>query len=210
MARPGQALTAAPPCGGVTVARLTARARIRPPSATPQPAYTSTMRRRASSAANAGSTRPAVTQDGGNPGPPGLSSSSEPGRSAAAASPGRTRPASAKNAEGLVTRWKVHGMRSTPGTTATIQALRTVRGPSQDQAAVAATAAITATGQASGTKAAVTAVSRPAAQAALAAVRGFPVSTRPARTPISGSSTNATTVPIRPTATAPVATGSSA
>ena len=109
-----------------------------------------------------------------------------------------------------MTRWKVHGMRSTPGTTATIQALITVRGPSQDQAAVAATAATTATGQASGTKAAVTAVSRPAAQAARVAVRLFPVSTRPARTPMSGSSTKATTVPIRPAATAPVATGSRA
>src|ERR1700744_3229877 len=106
-------------------------------------------------------------------------------------------------------------MRSTPGTSATIQALITVRGPSQDQAAVAATAAITATGQASGTKAAVTAVSRPAAQAARRAGRrdgeaggGGAVSTRPTMMPTSGSSTKATTVPIRPAATAPVATGS--
>src|SRR5689334_25181816 len=101
-------------------------------------------------------------------------------------------------------------MRSTPGTSATIQALITVRRPSQDQAAAAATAAITATAQASGTKAAVTAVSRPAPQAARVAVRGLPVSIRPTSTPINGSSTKATTVPIRPAATAPVATGSSA
>jgi len=101
-------------------------------------------------------------------------------------------------------------MRSTAGTTAMIQALITVRAPSQDQAAVAASAAITATGQASGTKAAVTPVSRPAAHAARRATRSGAVSTLPAMTPIGGSSTKATTVPIRPAATAPVATGSSA
>ena len=138
----------------------------------PHPAYTRARRRRASSAPNAGSTSPAVTQAGGSPGPPGLSSSSDSGRSRAAASPGRTRPASPKNADGLVTRWKVQGMRMTPGSTATMAALTTVRGPSQGQAAAAATAAITATGQASGTKAAATAVSRPAAQAARRAARG--------------------------------------
>ena len=101
-------------------------------------------------------------------------------------------------------------MRSTAGTTAMIQALITVRAPSQDQAAAAATAAITATGQASGTKAAATAVSRPAAQAARRATCGGAVSTRPTMAPISGSSTKATAVPIRPAARAPVATGSSA
>ena len=123
IARPGQALTAAPPCGGVIRARLTTSARTSPASAMPHPAYTRTRRRRASSAPNAGSTSPAVTQGGGSPGPPGLSSSSDSGRSRATASPGRTRPASPKNADGLVTRWKVHGMRMTAGSTATMAAL---------------------------------------------------------------------------------------
>src|SRR5580704_16317937 len=120
-------------------------------------------------------------------------------------------------------------MRMTAGTTATITALITVRPPSQGQAAAAASAAITATGQTSGTKAAAIAVSRPAAQAARRAVKrdgpggtgggrppcteevgGGPVSIRPTIMPISGSSTKAAPVPIRPAATAPVATGSSA
>ena len=122
-----------------------------------------------------------MTQAGGSPGPPGLSSSSDSGRRPAAASPGRTRPASPKNADGLVTRWKVQGMRMMAGTTATIAALITVRAPSQGQAAAAATRAITATGQASGTKAAAIAISRPAAQAARRAARGRrrPASGRP-------------------------------
>ena len=111
-------------------------------------------------------------------------------------SPGLTRPASPKNADGLMTRWKVHGMRMTAGTTATITALTTVRGPSQRQAASAPSAAITATGQASGTKAAAMAVSRPAAQAARRAACGGPASIRPTMMPISGSSTKAATVPI--------------
>src|SRR4029077_15245864 len=90
---PGQALTAAPPCGGVIVARLTTRARTRAPSATPHPAYTRAERRRASSAANAGSTSPAVTQTGGRPGPPGLSRSSGSGPRRAGAGPGGARAA---------------------------------------------------------------------------------------------------------------------
>ena len=101
-------------------------------------------------------------------------------------------------------------MTMTAGTTATITALMTVRGPSQGQATTAPRAAITATAQASGTKAAATAVSRPAAQAARRAASGVPVSIRPIMMPISGSSTKATAVPIRPAATAPVTTGSSA
>jgi len=59
----------------------------------------------------------------------------------------------------------------TAGATATIAALMAVRRPSQGQAATAPSAAITATGQANGTKAAAIAVSRPAAQAARRAVK---------------------------------------
>ena len=65
-----------------------------------QPVYTRGSRLRASRAPNAGSTSPAVTQAGGSPGPPGLSSSTDSGRRPAKASPGRWIPASRKNAEG--------------------------------------------------------------------------------------------------------------
>ncbi len=212
VATPGQALTAVPP-GGLTCTRLTTSATASPPSAMAQPAYTSGSRLRASSAPNAGRRRPAVTQAGGSPGPPGRSSSTDSGLSAAAASPGRSIPASRKNADGLVTRWKVHGTRTAAGTTATIAALITAARPSRGfgvQAAATPTAARIAIGHTSGTKAAATAVSRPAAHAARRARLGGPVSIRPAAMPMSGSRTKATAVPMRPAATAPIATGSSA
>ncbi len=175
-----------------------------------QPAYTTDIRRRASSAPNAGTTSPTVTQAGGRPGPPGLSSSTDSGRRPAEASPGRCTPASRRNADGLVNRWNVQGMRTTAGTSATIAALIAVTRPSQGQAAIRPTAATTAIGQISGTKAAATAMSRPAAHAARRASRGGPASIRPTAMPMSGSRTKATRVPIRPAATAPIATGSSA
>ena len=181
-----------------------------PHSAMPHPAYTRAVRRRASRAQNAGSTSPAVTQAGGSPGPPGLSSSSDSGRRPAAASPGLTRPASPKNADGFVTRWKVHGMRMTAGTTATIAALidgppaepgpgrhRPERGDHRDRPGQRHEGGRDRDQQA-------------AAQAARRAARGGPASIRPTMMPISGSSTKAAAVPIRPAATAPVATGSSA
>ncbi len=210
IAIPGQALTAVPPGGGVSRTRLTTRAMTSPESPMPHPVYTRAGRRRASSAQNAGSTSPAVTQAGGSPGPPGLSSSNDFGRRLAAASPGLSNPASPKNAEGLATRWKLHGMRTAAGTAAAIAALTTVRGPSQRQAATAPSAATTAIGQISGTKAAAIAISRPAAHAARRAARGGPARIRPVMMPTSGSSTKATAVPTRPAATAPIATGSSA
>ena len=153
-----------------------------------------------------------MTQAGGSPGPPGRSSSTDSGRSAAA-SPGRSIPASRKNADGLVTRWKVHGTRTAAGTTATIAALIAVARPSlgfRAHAAARPTAARMVIGHTSGTKAAATAVSRPAAHAARRARLGGPVSIRPAAMPMSGSRTKATAVPMRPAATAPIATGSSA
>ncbi len=209
VATPGQALIAVPP-GAVTRTRLTTSATTSPPSAMAQPAYTTGIRLRASRAQNAGRTSPAVTQAGGSPGPPGLSSSTDSGRRPAEASPGRWTPASRKNAEALVNRWKVHGMRTTAGTAAAMAALTAVARPSQGQAAITPTAATTAIGQMSGTKAAATAMSRPAAHAARRARRGGPASIRPTAMPMSGSRTKATSVPIRPAATAPIATGSSA
>src|SRR6202167_3135805 len=216
IATPGQALTAGPPCGGVTRIRLTTRATTSPASAMPQPEYTRAVRLRSSSAQNAGSTRPAVTHTGGSPGPPGLSSSSEAGRSPAAAIPGPASPASSRKADGRANRSKVQGTRTTPGTTATITALDAVAGGSQRHAASAASAATTAIAQINGTNAAATAISRAAAQAALrvvnrdGTVEDGPVRTRPRAMPMSGSRTKATAVPILPAATAPMATGSSA
>ena len=53
-------------------------------------------------------------------------------------------------------------------------------------------------------------MSRPDAQAARRATRAEPVSIRPMVMAMSGSRTKATAVPMRPAATAPMATGSSA
>ncbi len=216
IATPGQALTAGPPCGGVTLIRLTTRATTSPASAMAQPEYTRAARLRSSSAPNAGSTRPAVTQTGGSPGPPGLTRSSDSGRNPAAAMPGPASPASSRKAAGLANRWKVQGRRTTPGTTATITALSAADGGSRRHAASAASAAATAIAQISGTNAAATAISRAAAQAALRVVKrdaladDGPARIRPKAIPMSGSRTKATAVPMRPAATAPMATGSSA
>ena len=64
--------------------------------------------------------------------------------------------------------------------------------------------------QNSGTKAATTAVSSPAAQAARRARRRGAVKTLPTSTATGGRSTSRTAVPSRPDATAPIPTGSSA
>src|SRR5271168_887321 len=101
-------------------------------------------------------------------------------------------------------------MRTAAGTAATITAFSTVRGPSQRQAATAPSAATAAIAQTSGTKAAAIATSKPDAHAARRAARGDPVSIRLIVIPVSGSRTKATAVPMRPAATAPIATGSSA
>src|SRR5580704_9339936 len=122
-AMPGQAGTVPPDTGEVTRSQLTMAAAISPDRATLQPASTKVRRRRTSSAQNADPTRPAVIQTGGSPGPPGLSSSSGPGSKRATASPGWVTPASSRNADGLVTKWKVHGIKTMAGTTATIVAL---------------------------------------------------------------------------------------
>src|SRR5262249_9785742 len=72
VAMPGQALAVTTP-GAVTRTRLATSAVTSPVSATAHPVYTRGIRRRTSSAQNAGRTSPAVTQAGGSPGPPGLS-----------------------------------------------------------------------------------------------------------------------------------------
>ena len=154
-----------------------------------------------------------MTQAGGSPGPPGLSSSTDSGRSPAAASPGRSIPASRKNADGLVTRWKVHGTRTAAGTTATIAALIAVARPSQGFGVQAAASADRGEDrdrphqrhEGRGHR-----DEQPAAHAARRARLGGPVSIRPTAMPMSGSRTKTTAVPIRPAATAPIATGSSA
>ncbi len=73
-ATPGQADTAEAPSAGVTTTRLTAIAITNPDRAMPQPAVMSARRQLISSAARAATAIPAVTQTGGRPGPPGLSS----------------------------------------------------------------------------------------------------------------------------------------
>ena len=69
------------PSGPVTRTRLSTSAITIPASAMDQPVYTRGSRLRASSAQNAGRTSPAVTQPGGSPGPPGLSSGTDHGPS---------------------------------------------------------------------------------------------------------------------------------
>src|SRR6266576_235251 len=73
-ASPGQARTGPPPTAGVTMSLLTAAAASRPSSAAAHPASTSLRRPLATSATAAARTRPAVTQNGGQPGwlQPGL------------------------------------------------------------------------------------------------------------------------------------------
>ena len=74
----------------------------------------------------------------------------------------------------------------------------------------AATAPTMAIGHSSGTNAAPTVTARPVAHAARLASLGGWLNIRPASSPISGMSTNATALPSRPAEMAPKAIGSSA
>ena len=83
-------------------------------------------------------------------------------------------------------------------------------GTDRHSATPATTAPTTAIGHNSGTNAAPTVTARPVAHAARRASFGGWLSIRPASIPMSGISTNATALPIRPAEIAPNATGSSA
>ena len=74
----------------------------------------------------------------------------------------------------------------------------------------ATTAPATAIGHSSGTNAAATVTARPVAHAARLASFGGWLNMRPACSPISGMSTNATALPSRPAEMAPNAIGSNA
>src|SRR5712692_5228822 len=209
-ATPGQAGTVAPLPGGVTAARLTAMAISRPNSATPQPAVTSTRRLPSSSAASAATASPAVTQYGGMPGPPGLSSISDRAGRSGLARPGAWTPASSSSSDGWVATWIVHGTSSKGGTSTAIARFSAMPRRAALKASAATHAAMTAISHTSGTNAVATATLRPVAQAARRASRGGWVNIRAAVSAISGSSTKTTAVPILPSATDPMATGSSA
>ena len=209
-AGPGQARTVPPPIAGVTMSLVSATAATSPSSAADHPASTSPRRRPKTSATTAASTRPAVTQNGGSPGPPGDSSSRDRAGRPRAASPAGCNPASRNSSDGWVARDILHGRRSTTGTTATIAASITTPGRPRRKARTPRAIAATAITQTSGTKAAATATSRPVAQAARRARRRPWVKTRAATTVINGSRTSTSAVPRRPAATAPMPTGSSA
>ena len=104
----------------------------------------------------------------------------------------------------------VHGSSRTSGTPAAMARFSAVPRRAAPKASAARQAAISAITQTSGTNAAATATPSPVAQAARRASRGGWVNIRAAIMAISGSSTKTTAVPIRPAATAPVATGSRA
>src|SRR5262249_22982094 len=114
-AAPGQPLPGWPPPAGVTLTRLTTTAPRKPPAATHHPAAVSPGRRCGSSVASTASPIPAVTQAGGSPGPPGLSSSNADGRSPAVGRAGDWGPAPAGEGGGGGTRGRGHGDNSTRG-----------------------------------------------------------------------------------------------
>lgn len=104
---PGQTWAGGPPKYGSTTILPTRTATSTPNRARPHPAATSSRCFRSRSEHSAAATKPAVTQKGGVPGPPGESMSSSPGE---AASPGGLTPASSSHSEGCSTSSGVHGM----------------------------------------------------------------------------------------------------
>ena len=207
---PGQPVTRLLASSVVSSIRLTATETSRPSMATDQPAMTRNRRAVSSSAASAARARPPVTQNGGRPGPPGDSSSSDRAGRAAVASPGTLFPASRKSRDGWVATCSVHGSSRIGGTTTVIPRLSSVPRPDWRKATAATSAARTAMTQISGTKAAAIAMTRPAAQAARRARRGASVKIRAASSAISGMRAKTTAEPKRPAATAPMPTGSRA
>jgi hypothetical protein len=201
--------------------RLTATAAAKPASATNHPAIRTWRRPTGSISAASATANPAVTQTGGRPGPPGLSSSRSRAGNPPSDNPVRWMPASRRKPPGARRRAKDQGMRISSGATATTSASSTEtagavtagqRRETRDQPAQA-TAMTAASGHSSGTNAAPTATPSPvphAARRATAGLAGRAVTIRAAARPMSGSRANATAVPSRPAAMAPVATGSSA
>ena len=190
--------------------RLTASETSKPSRATDQPAMTRDRLAVSSSAPSAARARPPVTQNGGRPGPPGESSSSDRAGRAAVASPGTLFPASRKSRDGWVATCSVHGSSRTGGTTAVMPRLSSMPRPARRKATAASSAPRTATTQISGTKAAAIATTSPVAHAARRARRGASVKIRAASRAISGMRAKTTAEPNRPAATAPMPTGSSA
>src|SRR5690606_296480 len=150
-------------------------------------------------------TSPAVTQNGGTPGPPGLSASRLSGDSRGSTRSGSCSPASSRNRPGSSTRPASHGSSSATGTPSA-----SATGTHTRSTTIAATPRTSAATYTRGTNAVATASSRPNPQAARRDLRRSPNSRWPPSTTAGGSSTNTTAVPSRPAATAPVATGSSA